>query len=345
MFSFVEKTLLFLLSAICVYANEADRVNFVAKSFERSLIAGNGAYGGVCVVANGQTLLAKTFVNGALKKGDKVPDVSSRAFPLGKTSWAIMSLAAESMSYNGKIDLNIPASQICSLFAAPEGAEKTTTLANMLSMRAGFDSSADKLMPVNTKLDEFFGVVAQTQIVRADGRDTEYSAICAASAGYVMAYAHKKNPRGLKKAFVNCVEKYLFKPLNIDARYCAYETALFPANAFALTITDCSKWLEAETSASTKVALPEKISSRRISMPECRYGAGWLNTTLDGLSVQMIGGYFQNCANIVAVFPSLKMAVGIFAVGNSKDAPKICAATLQEFSRLYSPEKQKNFTK
>lgn len=309
-----------------VYIN-AKRADFLAAKLESDLRRAGAKGGALCIVADGKIMLAKDFFVGA-----EIPQ-NQKAYPLGQSSVPLLSLAALNMESGGVLKADAPISNYCSIFRVSDGGK--VSLADLLSMKAGFDAHADSLVPEDSSAKDVFDVAAQ--LSRAAPSDVERSKLQAALAGYVMAYAHSKKDSGLKKTFASGMDSFLFNPLGMDGvRYRGFDKPLFPAFAFALTIGDCAKWLEAELSARPAILSKELVAKRRNSdSVREKFSGGWLASNGPAGSFLMSGDRFENTANIVALFPDKSLGIAVFAVSDdSRAAPEICAGVLSEFMQL-----------
>lgn len=305
----------------------AQRADFLAAKLESELRRAGAKGGALCIVADGKTVLAKDFFAGA-----EIPQ-NQKAYPLGQSSVPLISLAALSMENRGILKCGAPVSNYCSVFRVSDGGK--ISLADLLSMKAGFDAHADTLVPADSSAKDVFDIAAQ--LPRAASPDVQRSKLQASLAGYAMAYAHSKKDSGLKKTFVACMDSFLFKPLGMDGvRYRGFDKPLFPAYALALTVGDCSKWLHAELSDAPAMLSREVIAGRRNSdSARGKFSGGWLASNGPAGAFIMSGDFFEDTANIVALFPGKSLGIAVFAVSSdSRSAPKICASVLSEFMQL-----------
>ena len=111
--------------------------------------------------------------------------------------------------------------------------------------------------------------------------------------------------------------------------------------AFALSVVDCAAWLCCETSPNPPVAPRSEIAARRLSRDAAdRFGGGWLASNEGGAHFFVSADYWQNCANVVAVFPDSNVAVAFFArSSDAQKASKACADSLSEFISILTNRK------
>ena len=299
------------------------RLKQLAESFRAGLAKCGAKSGAVCAVSRGRIIFGADYSEG-----------SGRVYPLGNTSQPLLSLMLASMEADGKLAADWRVARHCSYF---KPSDSRATFADLLSMRAGFESYADSLVPADADAFEFFEIAAQ--LPRSANGFFARSRVSAALAGYAMAYVSDKKSRNLKKAFAACAKKYIFEPLDFSApRFSSFDKPDFPATAFALTVPDCAKWLECETADSPKIATRAALDSRRNPRDSGgKFGGGWTTSSECGVSFRVSADYFEGCANVVAVFPSERVAVAFFAVSrDAKGAAKLCADSLSQFVKIIS---------
>ncbi len=310
-----------LLFAENSFVISKDKLNVIAKDFEKSLGKLGAKGGAMCVVKSGQTIYGRDFASDE-KKLIK--------YPLGNTSQALVSLMLVAMERDGIVGGDWKVLRHCSYI----GDKFFATFSDLLSMRGGIDPRADSLLPRDASSEEVFSIAKQFPPIASAGELYEKSRMSAALAGYALGYLFNKSERNMKKSFVSCVEKYLFKPLNFsEPRFSSFDSSLFPATPFALSIIDISKWLECETSMSPKIAEASLIAKRRISSDSrMKFSNGWLTSSENGADFQVSADYWENCANVVAIFPEYRVAI-IFIVNSkkAKEASKLCADSLSKF--------------
>lgn len=299
------------------------RLKPLAESFRAGLAKCGAKSGAVCAVSCGRIIFGADFSEG-----------SGRVYPLGNTSQPLLSLMLASMEADGKLASDWRVARHCSYF---KPSDSPATFDDLLSMRAGFESYADSLVPADADAFELFEIAAQ--LPRAANGFFARSRVGAALAGYAMAYVSDKKSRNLKKAFAACAKKYLFEPLDFSApRFTSFDKPDFPATAFALTVPDCAKWLECETADNPKIASRAALDSRRTPRDSsCKFGGGWTSSAESGVSFFVSADYFGGCANVVAVFPAERVAVAFFAASHdAKGAAKLCADSLSQFVKILS---------
>lgn len=293
------------------------RVRFLQSRF-KSLLDKSGAYAGaVCLAENGNVLLAKSF--------PESPGANAQTFPIGKSSAALSTLAAAAMQKEGKLNLKESVSSFCSYFRL-SGSASRASLEQVWSGEYGFDEHADSLVPQDASAAELFDIAAQIPPTAQAGINS--SKLAPALAGYALGYIADKSQKNFKKSFVKTVHNYVFSPLKMDGvKYRAFDSPLFAATAFALAANDTAKWLACETDPSPKIATAQLISERRKpSGEEKKFSMGWIKTSKGKTEFSMCGDYFQNCANIVAVFADGKIAAAFFAKSqDQKSASQACA--------------------
>ena len=323
------------------YAPSSEKLGALGESF-RSKLADCGASGGaLCVVANGKVLYGRDFdfpngaVSGAKPNGAEAP----RRYPLGNTSQVLLSLMLAAMQRDGILAADWRVSRHCSYFKFGSG---DVTFDDLLSMRGGFDSHSDSLVPADASSLEVFEIARQIPPAGAAKTYFARSRLSAALAGYAMGYVFDKKTSNMKKSFAACAKRYLFEPMKFeDPRFVSFDTALFPATAFALSVVDCAAWLCCETSPNPPVAPRSEIAARRLSRDAAdRFGGGWLASNEGVAHFFVSADYWQNCANVVAVFPDSNFAAAFFArSSDAQKASKACADSLSEFISILTNRK------
>ena len=313
----------------CVCASEKltqARLTSISTEFRANLEKLDAPSGAMCVVANGKTIFGRDFI----LKGDSK---KIKKFPLGNTSQALMSLMVVSMESKGKISGDWKISRYCSYLSQ----KYKTTFADFLSMRGGVDSHYDSLLPSDSSAIETFEIVSQLTPTSQSGDVFSRSRLSATVAGYAIGYVFDKKEKNMKKSFASCSTEYLFKPLGfIEPRFSSFNLATFPATAYALCIADIAKWLECETSQTPQFSSASAISKRREPMQESeKFSQGWLVSYEKGMRFFVSADYWENCANVVAVFPSLDVAVAFFVSSkDSKKSAKLCADSLSKIIEI-----------
>ncbi len=298
-----------------------DSLNILAKDFEKSLAEIDAKGGAICVVNSGRTIYGREFGSDTINKVK---------YPLGNSSQTLISLMLVSMECDKIVAGDWKVSRHCSYF----GDNIKATFTDLLSMRAGVDSRADSLLPRDASSQEVFSIAKQFPPIASSGELYEKSRMSVALAGYALGYLFDKREKNMKKSFAACAEKYLFKPLNFsEPRFSSFDSSLFPATSFALSIVDISKWLECETSSLPKISTASLIADRRVSSnSRLKFANGWLASTENNVDFQVSADYWENCANVVAVFPVHSVAVIFVARSkNAKEASKLCADSLSKF--------------
>ncbi len=317
-----------LLSQLSLADNSStsfeNKLNALAADFEKSLDELGAKGGAMCVVKSGKTIYGRDFISDE-KKLIK--------YPLGNSSQALVSLMLVAMERDGRVGGDWKVSRHCSYL----GDNFKATFFDLLSMRAGIDPRADSLLPRDASSEEVFSIAKQFPPIASAGELFEKSRLSAALAGYALGYIFNKSEKNMKKSFASCAEKYLFKPLDFsEPRFSSFDSSLFPATPFALSIIDISKWLECETSTSPKIAEASLVAKRRRSADSLvKFLNGWLTSTENGVEFQVCADYYENCANVIAIFPDRSLAVAFVARSkNAKDTPKLCANSLSKFVEI-----------
>ena len=323
-------TVIFLfLSVCCACASERltqERLDAMAKDFRASIESLDASSGAMCVVANGKTIFGRDFI----LKGDKD---KIKKFPLGNTSQALMSLMLASMESKGKLSSDWKVSRYCSYL----NEKYKATFADFLSMRGGVDSHSDELLPPDSSSIETFEIASQLNPTSQSREIFGRSRLSATLAGYAMGYVFDKKEKNMKKSFASCSSEYLFKPLGfIEPRFSSFNLATFPATAYALCIADVAKWLECETSPMPQIATASAISKRREPIHETeKFSQGWLVSYEKGMRFFVSADYWENCANVVAIFPATDVAVAFFVSSkDSKKSAKLCADSVSKIIEI-----------
>lgn len=347
----ILKTVCVAFSVLCGLLCASAAENFSAPSAEklaglgesfRARLADCGASGGaLCVVANGKVLYGRDFDSpkGSAEGAKSGGAGALRKYPLGNTSQVLLSLMLAAMQGDGVLAADWRVSRHCSYFKFGSG---DATFDDLLSMRGGFDSHSDSLVPADASSLEVFEIARQIPPAGAAKTYFARSRLSAALAGYAMGYVFDKKTSNMKKSFAACAKKYLFEPMKFeDPRFVSFDTALFPATAFALSVVDCAAWLCCETSPNPPISTRSEIAARRLSRDATdRFGGGWLASNEGGAHFFVSADYWQNCANVVAVFPESNVAAAFFVPSpDAKKASKACADSLSEFISVLTNSK------
>ena len=296
------------------------RLNLTDTQFKNALKNLDNAKGAICIVKNGNIILEKSY---------NIPAESdSKSFAMGKTTSAITSLAAVAAQENELINLRSPLARYCSYFRL--NTNKNASIEDLLRGNIGFDKHSDTLVPMNASAAEIFDIAAQLPTTQDIG--INQSLLTASIAGYALGYIADKSEKDFKKSFAKALYKFVLKPLDMTgARYRAFDTPFFPANALALQSQDIGKWLCAETSPSPKIATANAISARRApTRQNGKIGMGWIKTSKNGIDFFMCGDFFQNCANLVAVFPQYGVACAfVIKAQDASKASRTCQEALE----------------
>ncbi len=316
------------MSAFPAFANDViisqKRLDFIAKNFDSSLGKIDSKGGAICVVQNGKTIFGRDF-------SDVSKDGFIKKFPLGNTSQTLVSLMLLAMEDYGIVAPTWKVYRHCSYFSDKCNA----SFSDLLSMRAGFDSRSDALVPNDASAEETFSIASQIMSATKASESFSRSRLSSALAGYALGYIFDKREKNMKKSFAACSDKYLFKPLKFSSpRFSSFNLSMFPATAYALSIEDIAKWLECETSKLPTISNATSIAFRRTS-EDAKFSNGWLSSTENGIAFFVSADYWENCANVVAVFPAQNVAVAFIACSkDSKKASKLCADSLSKFIEL-----------
>lgn len=296
------------------------RIKFLESSFKRLLEKSGSVSGALCLAENGNILAAKSFPAG--REG------AAQTFALGKSTAAIVTLAAVAMQNEGKLNLRESAESLCSYFRL-SGSARRASLEDIWSGKFGFSEHSDTLVPSDASAAEVFDIAAQ--IPPAANVGINSSKLAPAIAGYALGYIADKSQKNFKKSFAKALHAYALSPLGMEgAKYRSFDSPFFPATALALTADDAAKWLACETAQNPKIATEQLVSERRIPKSgEKKFSMGWIKTSIGKTNFYMCGDYFQNCANIVAVMADERIAAAFFVKStDSKSAPQICSKAL-----------------
>ena len=301
------------------------RLSFLSDSFGRKLSEAGASRGALCVVSGGKTVFGRDFALSVQGQGRAVKN-----FPLGNTSQALLSLMLLSMQSDNLLAPDWKVARHCSYFRFGSGG---ATFADLLSMRAGFDPHCDSLVPGDASSLELFEIAGQLTPSAPQPGNFPRSRLSASIAGYAMGYVFDKKRKNMKKSFAACAKKYLFDPLGFsEPRFSSFDKAMFPATAFALSIADCSKWLECETSRNPPVSSASEIAARRVPVGSGKFAGGWMSSREKGIGFFVTADYWEGCANVVAVSPSENVAAAFFVCSRDpKKASKLCADALSGF--------------
>lgn len=314
----------------------ANRAEFIWREFVSSLKKSGARAGVMLLVTDGKILKISSSDFFAKDKKDAVSNATP--LPLGKTSICLYTLDA---CADKSIKLDKPVDSFCSLFRLA-GGRKDISLRQLFSMRAGLPASADILVAQNLRDTELFDFCAQIAPFSSPDLVREDSALSIELATMAIAYAKNPSSRDLKKDYLKKLRKDLFAPLVIkDVKLCGLQNPLFMRSALALSPDAVAKWLMCELAKNPPIADAEKIASRRISKLDAdRTACGWLSTSRKNLEYFVCGDEFLGCANIVAVYPKLRLAAAFFAVGKGEGKyAKHCALALEKLnSSLLNPK-------
>lgn len=303
------------------------RLKLLEDSFAVSLAAEKIPYGVVCIAENGKIVAARIVGIPEVENGAELKKLAEKkSLPLGETSLAAVSFGAAKMAEYGRLDLDWRVSDRFSRYTPPSGTEKYATFRNMLDMRAGVAADVAGAAKKCSEVYELFGLIAQSFPTGGQGGRGVYSPMCAAAVGYALGYESDKSIKNPKKAFVAFMKRYFFAEIGVgEPKYRAFDSALFPAYAVALTPAECAAWLAAESSAAAGSA----VFDRRVPTGGSRFAAGWTESPRGGLAAQTAAAFYGGCASEVAVFPSRNVAAAFFAVsGNSGGARGAKAAAI-----------------
>lgn len=304
-------------------------LEFLEFKFGDALERAGARAGAVCAAEAGKVVLEKTIEISSAGRNSRLP--GARRFPLGKSSAALVSLLAAAMENAGKLNASSPAAGRCSFFRSFRENADDATFSDLVSCAAGIPPKADALIPDECSSAEFFQVLAQIPPCAPPGGERVQSLSSVAAAGYALGYVENPSEPDMKKSFASAAKKYLFSPLGIRARYRSFDKAYFPAAAFSLSCADAAKWLAQETSPSPAVADKRRIESRRRAYAKGEFGGGFVRAYTGGKSVFVCSDYFENTANLIAVFPEMETAAAFFVdCPDAKRASELCGEMLAE---------------
>jgi len=312
----------------------AQRLKFLADNFGTELSKAN-AVGALCVAVDGKTVLGRDF-------SPKTKDGKNRKYALGTASQALMSLLLAAMESDRKIGAEWNVSKHFSYFGI--GGESSATFDDLLCMRAGISAHSDALIPADADAADVLQISAQIPPAFKPKEAVERSNLSAACAGYAIGYMFDKREKNYKKSFAAASQKYLFQPLKFeDPRFSSFDKPLFPATAYALSIVDCAKWLECETSPKPPIADAKTIARRRLSRDaDGKLGQGWTAASQGTANFFVANDAYENCSCLIAVFPRENAAAAFLVVSkDSAKGTKLCASALSELVGmiLNPPEK------
>lgn len=324
-------TLVFFYVSLLHFACGAEqltqtRLGSVANDFLANLKAIDASSGALCIVADGKTMYGRDFI----LKGDSK---KIRKFPLGNSSQALMSLMALSMESKEVMSVDWKVSRHCSYL----NEKYKATFADFMSMRGGIDSHSDDLLPKDLSAMEVFEIASQLNPTAQSGEVFARSRLSSALVGYALGYIFDKKEKNMKKSFASCSKTFLFEPLKfIEPRFSSFNSPVFPATAYALCIADIARWLECETSQNPPIATATAISKRREPPRESeKFSQGWLVSYEKGMRFFVSADYWENCANVVAIFPSVNVAVAFLVDSkDSKKSSKLCADSVSKIIEI-----------